>query len=55
MNVWTDPGPYGPSRSTVGGTFGHPSARATSKAATSRRCSVPSGKSHSGVSPRIGL
>ncbi len=36
MNSCIDPGPNGPSRSTVGGTRGQPSARATSNAATSR-------------------
>ena len=42
----------GPSRSTVGGTTSQPVASDTAYAATSRPASVPSGKSHSGRSPR---
>ncbi len=49
------PGPNGPSRSTVGGTISQPVAADTAYAATSRNASVPSGKSHSGRSPRTGL
>ena len=37
------------------GTHGHPSASATTKAATSRAASVPSSKSHKGASPERGL
>ena len=40
------------SRRTVGGTKPHPPASLTTNAATSRAASVPSGKSHSGRSPR---
>ena len=49
------PSPNGPSRSTVGGTTFHPRAVETTYAAVSRAASVPSGKSHSGRSPRTGL
>lgn len=49
------PGPYGPSRSTVGGISSQPRAAHTSYAATSRWASVPSGKSQSGCSPATGL
>ena len=49
------PSPNGPSRSTVGGTMPQPLARETANAATSRRASVPSGKSSSGRSPMTGL
>ena len=56
MNSWSEPGPCGPSRSTVGG-IARPAERARDSryAATSRRQSVPSGKSHSGASPAPGL
>src|SRR5438093_1294208 len=49
------PGPNGPSRSTVGGTMSQPMAQSRTYAATSRNAKVPSGKSHSGRSPAIGL
>ena len=54
-HTWTIPGPCGPSRSQVGGTTSQPSASETRRAATSRSASVPTGKSHSGRSPEIGL
>ena len=40
---WTEPGPSGPSRSTVGGTTPKPPASLTSQAARSRATRVPSG------------
>jgi hypothetical protein len=49
------PSPNGPSRMTVGGTMSQPLASDTAWAPTSRQASVPSGKSYSGRSPRIGL
>ena len=49
------PGPYGPSRITVGGTIPKPPASDTSRADTSRPARLPSGKSHSGRSPATGL
>ncbi|SKZ06141.1 Uncharacterised protein [Mycobacteroides abscessus subsp. abscessus] len=52
---WTIPGPSGPSRITVVGIVCQPSASEIRYDATSRPASVPSGKSHSGTSPRIGL
>ena len=51
----TIPRPCGPSRRNVRGTTSQPSASLTRYAATSRWASVPSGKSHSGRSPAIGL
>ena len=54
-NAWTMPSPNGPSRRIVGGTIPQPVASDTCQAATSRRASVPSGKSSSGRSPRVGL
>ena len=55
IQSWTMPSPNGPSRSTVGGTMPQPLACDTANAATSRRASVPSGKSSSGRSPITGL
>ncbi len=55
IQSWHMPCPYGPSRSTVGGTRSQPVAREISYAATSRCASVPSGKSQSGCSPATGL
>ena len=50
------PGPTGAlSRKTVGGTTSQPLAAETVNAAASRWARVPSGKSHRGRSPRIGL
>src|SRR3954447_8451126 len=51
----TMPGPNGPSRSTVCGTTCSPAASDIRNVATSRPARVPSGKSHSGRSPRTGL
>ena len=51
MYAWSMPSPNGPSRRTVGGTMPQPLASDTCQAATSRRASVPSGKSSSGRSP----
>ena len=51
----TIPGPCGPSRSKVSGTTSQPSASETRRGRTSRSARVPSGKSHSGRSPAIGL
>lgn len=55
IHSWHMPSPYGPSLSTVGGTRPQPVASDISYAATSRRASVPSGKSHRGCSPATGL
>ena len=55
IQAWSAPSPNGPSRSTVGGTMPQPVASETRYAATSRRLSVPSGKSSSGRSPAVGL
>src|SRR4029453_5452189 len=49
------PGPYGPSRYTVGGTIAQPVSSETRYAASSRRARVPSGKSQSGGPPASGL
>src|SRR6202035_5631946 len=51
----TIPLPAGPSRMIVYGTIFQPRATETRYALTSRPARVPSGKSHSGVSPAIGL
>jgi hypothetical protein len=51
----TDPAPCGPSLRVVGGTMPSSRAALTTYAATSRMCSVCSGKSHRGLSPRAGL
>src|SRR5579862_1336199 len=55
IHCWMDPSPNGPSRSRVGGTMLQPVASETRNAATSRRVSVPIGKSNSGCSPRVGF
>src|ERR1700739_2615073 len=49
------PGPDGPWRMMVYGTMFQPSCVDTRYAASSRPARVPSGKSHSGASPEIGL
>src|SRR5829696_2668571 len=51
----SDPGPSGPSTSTVHGTRSKPPIRDTSYAATSRSPNVRCGKSHRGRSPWAGL
>src|SRR5690349_15567132 len=55
IHSWSMPSPYGPSRSSVGGTSRHSRASDTRYAATSRRVSVPIGKSNSGRSPTVGF
>src|SRR5262245_44040941 len=55
IHCWSMPSPPGPSRRSVGGTMPQPIASDTRYAATSRRVSVPIGKSNSGRSPRVGF